>query len=221
MNKTKVTFLLSLPRCGSYALSKIHNTKHCFAHHEGHDFDFLINKDKDYGDTYSGARLRRAIKEGINYFCCDQSMGLPLLTSFIKKYSSNSFFEINVISLTRDQDDIVESFERLNLRNMIRPIQLMANIINASSVIKDTLDELSNYENVNLYELLYRNSIKDGFFRRSVTTFVAGICGSIIDFQNDDEVIDLMETNRLTKWAKPTHAIEGQIDEVRSLFQKK
>lgn len=105
----QMTFLLAMPRTGSYALSKIFNTDYCFAHHEGYDFEVLMDhlgKGMPYQDTNSYALWRDAFESGTHYFCCDQSCGPFLFEKAlrcpeIKYWQKARKIDLNVIVLNR------------------------------------------------------------------------------------------------------------------------
>lgn len=111
----KVTFLIALPRCGSLALSVMHNTDHCLAHHEGLDYKYTAALSPDsfkFEDTYAYQAMMQAKKQGKNYFCCDQSTGIKLYASFLtwKEKSKMEGIEDQVLYIPMNPAFVCKSF---------------------------------------------------------------------------------------------------------------
>lgn len=111
----KTTFLLGLPRCGSLALSVMTNTSSCVSHHEGHDFTVMPK----WRNTYAYTAWMAAKQSKKNYFCCDVSSCLDLISAFLKfkKELSESKDTFQLIYIESCIDRCVDSFERIGISN--------------------------------------------------------------------------------------------------------
>ena len=223
MKPIKATFLISMPRCGSYALSKIHNTRYCFAHHEGEDFDLIANPEKDYGDTCSGRCFKESKERGINYFCCDQSMGSQLCLMFAVKYRDDirsGKIILSIISIDRDPDDVIASYLNTKVKLYCHPMSLAANICQFSTIKQKTLDPLYSAGLIDIDSEHYFNykdiidSVASPRFKLSFTAEVARITGSAWDW-SDNLCLDRIQAASYSKHDKGKEALEENMNKVK------
>ena len=195
-----MTFLLSGPRTGSYALSQIMDTHYCMAHHEGHDFEVAfdeVGQGLSYEETNSCAFWRGCLDRGEHYFCCDQSCA-PFL--FVKALQCQEVLDrirsgrvrLNIISIPRDPVDTLISLHeackragiKTNPKAMMSAILIMDEMI--TSIIEENRQLLSQLGVMCLrtgeYERITTKDEKHTFLPNMIRSFAAitGAAGKII-----------------------------------------
>lgn len=118
----KVIFNISMPRCGSLALSRIFNNEWCGSHHEGKDFRILAKADNlKLSSTYAYRTYVGCREAGKNYFCNDVSCSARLLAlfatdrGFLNDFSSNPENEMILLNITRNPTDVVKSLCKVSI----------------------------------------------------------------------------------------------------------
>lgn len=110
----KNTFIMGLPRCGSMALSVIMNNDHCFAHHEGLDFE-MFDPSKKWYDSFS--YKMKCANPGKRYFCADITMSRVLFSAACEH--SMQFARVDpadchqILHIYTPTDQAIDSMRRL------------------------------------------------------------------------------------------------------------
>jgi hypothetical protein len=138
----KTTFLIGLPRCGSFALSLLMNNQKCLAHHEGFDFDLIMKKQMPYPKTDSFKLRESAHKSRRHYFNCDASLSTEHIRGLIKDDSVDSG-EYQVVMVSSDAnrsrdylyEELVKNGNQKGTGLMNKIMQLLTNQIELNMMI--------------------------------------------------------------------------------------
>ena len=229
----KATFLISLPRCGSLALSRVMNTESCLTHHEGNDFNNV-----GYGDqlrfehTYAYQVFLQAVQESKNYFCCDTSLGLDLFNSFTKFLVAKQLartIKVQALFIRISPAFVVESIRKNNIAGFNKDTMTYTMLAIEDEVLKcaETLYHCGWFETKQAVIIEKTHQNDDGTsLRFTVTqlTEIAVFTGAADISSRDIDVINQLE--KIIKKSKEPISMSPEqlqyyINEVENIIKKR